>query len=290
MRALDVRPVAALLIDGRSRRQVSALDRGLHFGDGLFETIACLHGRPRFLALHLERLALGCDRLGIAVPDATPLRREIERLAGEAHRAIIKLVLTRGPALARGYAPTGDEAPTRIAIRYPWPEADPSANRDGARVRIATTRLGENPALAGLKHCNRLEQVLARSEAGSGQVDEALMLSSSGRVISGTMSNVFVVEGSRRSPRLRTPSVALCGVAGVMRRVVMREAVRSGLPVAESVLSLEDLAAAREVFLTNARIGILPVGSLAERSLAVGPVTRRVQELLEPMLMQPADG
>jgi 4-amino-4-deoxychorismate lyase len=290
MRAIDTRPVGALLIDGVSLSAVSALDRGLHFGDGLFETIACLHGRPRFLTLHLERLALGCDRLGIAPPDATALRREIEQLAGQAQRSIVKIILTRGPALARGYAPTGREKPTRIAIRYPWPEEDPSVNRDGARVRIAATRLGENPALAGLKHCNRLEQILARSEAGSDSADEALMLSRSGRVISGTMSNVFVVEGSGHSARLCTPSVALCGVAGVMRRVVLREAARSGIPVAESVLSLVDLAAAREVFLTNARIGILPVRSLAERSLGVGPVTRRLQERLEPVLSEPADG
>ena len=287
--APEARPISALLIDGAPGAGVSALDRGLHFGDGLFETIACVNGRPRCLALHLERLTLGCSRLGIAPPTGA-LREEVERLAAAAQRSIVKVILTRGAAQARGYAVTGREQPTRIVIRYPWPEEPPLSGAEGARVRIARTRLGENPALAGLKHCNRLEQILARSEPGSENVDEALMLSASGKVISGTMSNVFVVDGPRESPRLRTPAVTLCGVAGVMRRVVLREAGRAGIAAAESDLTPEELGAAHEVFLTNARLGVLPVGAIEGRSLPVGPLTRRMQVLLAPLMEAPAHG
>ena len=279
----------SVLINGAAAGGVSAFDRGLHFGDGVFETIACLHGRPRFLALHLERLAHGCRRLGFPPPATQPIRAEVERLAGAEERSIVKLIVTRGPATVRGYTVTGREQATRVAIRYPWPVEDPVLQQQGVTVRMAAMRLGENPALAGLKHCNRLEQILARSEPGAAAAAESLMLSRSGNLVSGTMTNVFLVDGPPQSPRLRTPAIDLCGVAGIMRRVVLREAARAGIPATECPLSPADLAAAAEIFLTNARVGIWPIGRLEERTLTPGPVTRRIQAVLQPLLEEPAD-
>ena len=280
----------AVWINGEAAGSLSPLDRGLHFGDGLFETIACLRGRPRFLELHLERLSLGCARLSLPAPGRERLGAAIERAAAEADRSIVKLLVTRGPALQRGYA-WGGEQGTWLVIRYPWPHEDPALALTGARVRTAATRLGENPALAGLKHCNRLEQILARNEDRSHEADEALMLSHSGHLVSGTMTNVFLVAGPPEAPRLRTPQIALCGVAGIMRRVVLREAAREGIPACECALAPHDLDEAGEVFLTNARIGIWPVRSIDDRALAVGPVTRRLQERLGPLLgITGADG
>lgn len=278
------------LIDGAAGGSISALDRGFHFGDGVFETIACLHGRPRFLPLHLERLANGCRVLGFAPPAEQDLREEIERLAAEDERAIVKLIVTRGPATVRGYAVSGREQATRVAIRYPWPVEDPVLQQQGVSVRVAAMRLGENPALAGLKHCNRLEQILARAEPEAASAAESLMLSRSGKLISGTMTNVFLIDGSSQAPRLRTPAIDMCGVAGVMRRVVLRQAARSGVAAMVCDLEPADLAAATEVFLTNARVGIWPVGRLQARTLVPGPVTRRLQSLLQPLLEEPADG
>ena len=270
-----------VLLNG-SPGQLSPYDRGVHFGDGLFETIACRRGRPRFLSLHLERLQLGCQRLGI---DAGPddIAAEIRSLASEVDSSIVKLVLTRGTAVARGYAVTGREKATRITFRYPWPRETRDGSQDGVHVRTATLRLGENPALAGLKHCNRLEQVLARREWTDPGIAEALLFSSSGKLVSGTMTNVFIVDGSD----LRTPRVDLCGVAGVMRRVVLREAARMGIQTAEDVLDANDLHRADEIFLTNARIGIWPVRVLDNRPLAPGATTRRLQAALEPLLENP---
>jgi 4-amino-4-deoxychorismate lyase len=259
---------------------VSALERGLHFGDGLFETIACEGGRPRFLELHLRRLAAGCARLGLEAPEAASLRVEVQQLAAPCGRAIIKVLLTRGAAAARGYAVTGLEKPTRISLRYAWPPEDPGVAREGVRVRIAALRLGENPALAGLKHCNRLEQVLARREWTETGIAEALMFSSSGALISGTMSNVFMV----RDAKLYTPRLDRCGVAGVMRQVVLAAAGDLGLAAEERVLDSQELASAQEVFLTNALMGIRPVRELDGRPLPPGPLTRRLQERLAPLL------
>lgn len=273
-----------VLLNGSPERQVSPYDRGVHFGDGLFETIACRRGRPRFLSLHLERLRLGCQRLGMDVgPD--DIAAEIRSLAGEVDSSIVKLVLTRGTAVARGYGVTGREKGTRITFRYAWPQETRTGSQDGVHVRTATLRLGENPALAGLKHCNRLEQVLARREWTDPGIAEALLFSSSGKLVSGIMSNVFIVDGSG----LRTPRVDLCGVAGVMRRVVLREATRVGIPATEDVLDASDLHRADEIFLTNARIGIWPVSVLDSRALGLNPTTRRLQEALEPSLENPYD-
>ena len=263
-------------VEGQPASAVSVLDRGLHYGDGVFETIACVRGAPRFLEQHLERLASGCLRLGLEAPSATSLAEEVRQLAARGERGIVKLLLTRGEAVARGYALTGRERPTRITLRYAWPEEDPALSREGVRVRIARTRLGENPALAGIKHCNRLEQVLARGEWTDAGIAEALMYSSSGALISGTMSNVFLV----RDAALLTPRLDRCGVAGVMRRLVLSAAAGEGIAAEERTLAAADLAAAGEVFLTSALIQVRPVRELEGRTLSIGPVTRRLQELL----------
>jgi 4-amino-4-deoxychorismate lyase len=255
-------------------------DRGLHYGDGLFETIACREGVPRFLGEHLSRLALGCERLAIGLASRRQVIDEIERLAAGRDRAIIKVLVTRGPATARGYAPRGDERASRIVLRYGWPEEAPRRASEGVAVRIADLTLAENPRLAGLKHLNRLEQVLARAELAGTALDEALLLSSSGYLVSGTMSNVFIVSAGR----IATPRLDRCGVEGVMRRVVMRAAGEAGLTVQEARITRRDVETADEIFLTNARIGIWPVRALGSRTLGAGAVTRRLQRLIEPLL------
>jgi 4-amino-4-deoxychorismate lyase len=275
-----------VLVNGQPATEVSVMDRSLHYGEGVFETIACLNGRPRFLPLHLERLEFGCERLGIQPPPGDEVAAEVRGLVSGVERAIVKLLVTGGDAVARGYARSGSERATRITIRYPWPHDDPAQLHDGVMVRTVTVRLGENPRLAGLKHCNRLEQVLARTElARDPQLEEGMLFSSSGNLVSGTMTNVFLV----RESCLLTPRIDLCGVAGVMRRVVLREARQAGIPTRECELRAENLQAADEVFLTNARIGIWPVRSLDDRLLTPGPVTRHLQSVLQPLLNEPAD-
>jgi 4-amino-4-deoxychorismate lyase len=275
----------ALRVNGASGGVVSPLERGLHYGDGLFETIACLNGRPRFLSLHLARLALGCERLGLAFHETEQLRAEIAGLAAQTGRVIVKVLVTRGPAVARGYGTSGAERPTRIVLRYRWAEEDPRLGEQGVAVRTAALRLAESPALAGLKHLNRLEQVLARREWTDPAIAEALMFSVSGRLISGTMSNVFLVQDRR----LRTPRLDRCGVAGIMRQVVMREATRAGIAVEEAALDVAQLARARELFLTNALIGVRPVRALDGRPCEPGPITRELQQRLAPLLTGAAD-
>jgi 4-amino-4-deoxychorismate lyase len=270
--------IAAALIDGVPSQQLPLSDRALHYGDGLFETIACVHGAPRFLERHLHRLALGCRRLAITCPEAARLTQEVRALARTAERSVVKLIVTRGSARARGYRPGGEEPARRVLLRYPWPADDPAAARAGVRVRTAAMRLGENAALAGIKHLNRLEQVLAA--AALGDAAEALLYSSSGALISGIMSNVFLVHGAR----LLTPQLDVCGVSGIMRELVLEAAAAAGIAVDIRRLEAPDLAGVREMFLTNALTGIRPVGRLDEQVFEIGALTRQLQARLEPQL------
>jgi 4-amino-4-deoxychorismate lyase len=261
-----------VLVDGAPAASVSVLDRALHYGDGLFETIACRAGRARLLSMHLERLVSGCRRLGISGVEADAVRTEVESLASGTGDSIVKLIVTRGDMQVRGYAAAGNETARRIALRYPWPAED----RQPVRVRTAQMRLGENPALAGLKHLNRLEQVLARAELRGTSESDLLLFSSSGRLVSGTMSNVFIVHDGH----LITPHLDTCGVAGVMRRFVMQRARSAGIVVEERSIEVAEVAAATELFFTNARLGVQPIAVLDGRPLTVGRATQHVQSLI----------
>jgi len=262
-------------VNGEDAGRIDALDRGLQYGDGLFETLAIRRGTARFIDWHLERLAEGSRRLGIPMPDAALLRDEIAA-APSAERGIVKLILTRGTG-ERGYRPPRQPRPTRIVLGLPWPAWDASAWTDGVRVAWCRTRLGSNPGLAGIKHLNRLEQVLARSEWDDGAVAEGLMMDMEGSVISGTQTNLFASIAGRWV----TPALDRCGVAGVMRRAFMAWSAEQGDAVVERPLTAADLAAAASLVLTNALIGAWPVRELAGNNYAVDPRATRFNVWLE---------
>lgn len=253
------------LIDGVPVGTIPAADRGLQYGDGLFETIAVVEGRPRLWERHVERLRAGCERLAIPMPPEGQLAEEASRLtrrADRADRAVLKLILTRGEG-GRGYRPPDSPRPRRILRLTPWPDYPEAWRSDGVRVRYCETRLGHQPLLAGLKHLNRLEQVLARAEWSDPDVAEGLMLDLDGRVVEGTQTNLFaLLEG-----RLVTPPLNRCGVAGVVREVAIESAAAVGFEVVESVLLPEQLAAADGLFLTSSLAGIWPIRELAGVSM-----------------------
>jgi 4-amino-4-deoxychorismate lyase len=263
------------LVNGR-RAGVDPADRGLAYGDGLFETMAAVDGRLRWLDYHLERLADGCRRLAIPAPDSAVVRAEIAAHCPQSGRAIVKLIVTRGPG-ERGYPPPEQSQPTRILGISSWRQPPQTHYTEGIRVRVCAMRLGESPALAGLKHLCRLEQVMAQIELRDQDVEQGLLLDTSGHVVGGTSMNVFAVRGSA----LLTPAVTRNGIAGVMRRVVLERAPELGLEPIETILELEDIERADELFMTNALVGIWPVAKLDARAYALGPVTRRLMRHLD---------
>lgn len=265
-------------VDGVAAAPIPANDRGLHYGDGLFETIACAQGRLCFEALHWERLERGCARLGLHGLDWEALRAEALRAAA-VERGLVKVIVTRGGG-GRGYAPRDVGPPRRIVLQYGWPDESSDTAAAAATLTWSEVALAPQPLLAGLKHLNRLEQVLARARLEGSGADEALMCSEDGEVICGTMSNVFIV----RRGGLLTPPVDRAGVAGVIRAVLLRDAAELGLSAAEASLRRADVEAAEEVFLTNSRWGIRPVRVLGARQFESGPLTRRLQAHLRSIV------
>jgi len=264
-------------VNGAEQDQIAVSDRGLRYGDGLFETMAVRAGRIPLLDRHLARLSLGLRRLGIEGVDVARLGGDVRRRCAAADRGVARLTVTRGSS-ARGYQPPVVAEPNWILALSEWPQGLAASARDGVVIRLCRQRLASQPALAGIKHLNRLEQVLARAEWRDPGIAEGLMLDDAGRPVCGTMSNLFVV----RDGRLLTPSVDRCGVAGVMRGLVLELAGEAGLDCSQADLSLEDALTADEMFLTNAIIGIWPVRQCAQ---AVFP-SRSLAEVLQGRLVQ----
>jgi len=259
------------LVNGRLTDQVSVLDRGLRYGDGCFETMALHEGRIRLWHRHYERLMKGCERLRIQPDfDREVLERELDKLIGNTEQAIVRLTVTRGCS-GKGYAYTDKQEPTRILSLLPGPEHPSKYQEEGVAVRLCKTTLGRNPALAGIKHLNRLEQVLARSEWND-EFAEGLLFDDQGFVIEGTITNVFIVEDET----VYTPLLESCGVAGVMRAELIERMNQHGINAHEVEIDRDRLLAANECFLTNAVIGIWPVNSIENKPFQVGKVTRRL--------------
>ncbi|HET8553362.1 MAG TPA: aminodeoxychorismate lyase [Rhodanobacteraceae bacterium] len=255
-------------INGKSETAIASDDRGLCYGDGLFETVWLYEGRAPLWPRHMARLADGCRRLQMPAPDPDRLWRDVQAVVANLDRAVVRITWTRGRG-PRGYAPPRDQQPTCVvsAAELPLPSAD--WYHQGIRMHVCRTRLAMQPALAGLKHLNRLEQVLARNEWQDETVGEGLMLDLEDRVIGATAANIFAV----RDGRLFTPALTRCGVAGTARAEILAEC--AGATVTD--MSLSDLEQADELFLTSAVRGIVPVRELAGHVWPVGPCTRQLQ-------------
>ncbi|HEX7112164.1 MAG TPA: aminodeoxychorismate lyase [Mizugakiibacter sp.] len=255
-------------VDGVDGESVSALDRGLLYGDGLFETVLVVRGHAPLWPRHMARLAEGCARLGLPMPTADALWREVLEVTGGLERAVARISVTRGVG-ARGYAPPRPPQPTRIVNGSAAPAIPVDWYTRGIRVRFCELRLAAQPRLAGLKHLNRLEQVLARAEWGNADVAEGLLLDADGRVVCATAANLFVARGGR----LATPALVRCGVAGVARAEVLER--HADAEVRD--IAVEELMQADEIFLTSSVRGILPVRALPGRELAPGAFARGLQ-------------
>ena len=263
-----------VLVNGEPATALCVADRGLQYGDGVFRTLRVRAGRALNWERHFRRLAHDCAALGLPAPDEPALRAEMARVApGD---ATMKITITRG-ASGRGYALPAQTLPTRIVAASAPPDYPEDLARDGIRVRQCALRLAEQPRLAGVKTLNRLENVLARAEWSDPGVREGLLCDAHGRLVEATMSNVFLV----RHRALATPDLSRCGVAGAQRERVIDFVRAAGIACDVRDIAPDEVLEADEVFLTNSLIGIWPVASLGERLWTAGPLTRRLQALIE---------
>jgi 4-amino-4-deoxychorismate lyase len=265
-------------IDGIEGNSVPVDDRGLQYGDGVFETILVRNGVPRFLDLHRERLRRGLTQLNIRFLASQALAEEIARASALAPPlAILKIIITAGSA-RRGYKRPENGVARRIMSLWPTSPMPAEILANGVILNVTHLRLPEPSPFAGLKHLNRLENVMAADYAG-GPIVDALMLDTSERLVSCTNSNVFLVKGGE----VLTPRVARVGVNGIMRQVVMREAPRLGIEVSEKDLTLDDLSSADGIFITNVRIGVVPVQRVREHVFGMTEIATRLRNAIEPL-------
>lgn len=265
-----------ILVNGAVSDTLPATDRGLAYGDGVFRTLLLHGGRPRAWKYQFQKLERDCAALAIPCPGEDLLQEELRQAAGPQPECVGKVIVTRG-AGQRGYASAGAIQPTRIVMTSAVPADRPEAARSGIKARICALRLGFQPALAGIKHLNRLENVLARREWDDPDIAEGILLDCEGNVIGGTMTNLFIVENGA----LATPELSRCGVAGVTRERILRYALESGTGCREETISPERLLGADEAFVVNSIIGVWQIRELSSRTWRSGPLTQCIRRWLD---------
>lgn len=268
-------------INGQPDTRIDATDRGLCYGDGLFETVWVCAGRAPLWPRHMARLRHGCERLALPWPDPDWLWSQLQQAASGLQRAVVRITWTRGSG-PRGYAAPTEAKPTCVVSAAALPKASADWYHQGIRLHLCQTRLARQPALAGLKHLNRLEQVLARNEWRDESINEGLMLDMQEHVTSATAANLFAV----RDGQLHTPALDACGVAGTARAELLARHPDTQV----CTISLPELLSCNEVFLTSAVRGIVPVRELAGQTWPVGPVTRALQSQWQAAGLPPQAG
>lgn len=265
-----------MLVNGEPGNLISIRDRGLLYGDGVFRTMRVSQGRALNWPLHFKKLQHDCAALDIPCPDFALLTSELDELLSGHSDCVLKLIVTRGEG-TRGYAPADGAATTRLWDASPLPEYLADSATSGIKVRVCQLRLGKQPRLAGIKHLNRLENVLAAAEFRGGEVGEGLLLDADDHVIEGTRSNLFLVSQGV----LITPKLSACGVAGVQRDRVMEWAALYKMPVQVRDVGLDEVVKADELFVVNSIIVLWPIRELEQRRWTAFPVSHRIRQYLE---------
>jgi len=272
------------LINGELQTSVNLFDRGFMYGDGLFETVRVVKGKAPLWDYHCQRLEKGCKQLKIKTDADLPRRlwSGLQRVISEAGRTteacVVKIMITRG-AGGRGYQAAQQCSPTEIIICYPAPDYPTTHASQGIRVLTCQHRLSENSVLAGIKHLNRLDQVLASTELDD-SVAEGLMLDQHGRVIEGTKSNILLFNNNE----IISPITTLCGVDGVARSFIFDNLSSLGVKGRFEHIEPSQLFEFDGIAIVNSVLGVWPVRNLDGVDLPISPLVFEIQQLFNDML------
>ena len=279
-----------MLVNGKPGNFISIRDRGLLYGDGGFRTLVASRGKAQQWPLHYLKLQHDCAALGIACPDEARLSAELNGLLAQHPDGVVKLIVTRGQG-TRGYAPQTGAGATHLWDVSPLPDYPADWATHGIKARLCQLRLCHQQRLAGIKHLNRLENVLAAAELSDGQLSdsrspdsrpsgsgiaEGLLLDIAGNVIEGTRSNLFLVSNGK----LITPDLSRCGVAGVQRDRVMAWAAQHKMPLQVRHIGMDELLRADELFVVNSIIGLWSISELEQRRLSGFSIARQIRKKL----------
>jgi aminodeoxychorismate lyase len=260
---------------------ISVFDRSFLYGDGLFETMRVVRGRPFRWSEHMERLERGATFAGIHIPfTEVSLRKFAEELIAnnQMPEALLRLTLSRGVGV-RGYSPKGAERPTLVMTLHEFLPVDPE-KPPAWRLITSSFRLPADEALAQFKTCNKLPQILARAEADAAGADEALLLNTDGQVVEASSSNLFWVEADT----VCTPPLASGILAGVTRTVVFEICEQHRIVSKETSIVPEQLRLAQGIFLSLSSVGVAEVLWLDGKPLARSPIVDRIRTAYADLL------
>lgn len=266
------------IINGGVDLGISPFDRGLSYGDGVFRTFKVVGGLPIDWPLHYQRLVNDCGAIGIVCPSAEVLMSDIQNLFLPNDNAVAKIIITRGEG-ERGYAAPAVTMPTRIVIKAEMPALIDTYYKQGIQLFVCKTTLSYQASLAGVKHLNRLENVLARAEWNDPTYLDGLMFDSEGNVIECTSANIF----ARYGKELHTPLIDRCGIAGVTRQRIINLAHQSMLKPIVKNIQLPELLEADEVIICNSIYGALQVRAIADKKWEMGGLATKIREILVPL-------
>lgn len=268
----------SILINGSFNGAISALDRGFTYGDGVFRTVKVVHGLPEHWPAHYQKLVKDCSAIGIVCPSADVFINDFEQLFSiEELVAVAKIIITRGEG-ARGYNPPAITNPTRVMIKSNLPNYPQHYFDEGVMLHLCETRIGHQPKLAGVKHLNRLENVLARMEWHDPEITDGLMLDIVNNVIECTAANIF----ARYGDLLITPQLDQCGVAGVTRSQIMARAHSLDLKTAVETIDLKQLLSADEMIICNSLFGVWQVRQLEQKKWVKQGLAINLRKTLHP--------
>ncbi|BAJ02545.1 4-amino-4-deoxychorismate lyase [Shewanella violacea DSS12] len=263
-------------VNGELNRHIDPLDRGLTYGDGLFATMRIVEGKIAFLSAHFARLTQGSTRLGFPWSPSEALVTQVKHLAKTQVTGCLKLLLTRGTG-GRGYgAPQMCEITEVISIT-PIPTHYASWQRSGISLISSPIKLSQQPRLAGIKHLNRLEQVLIKSETLPTDYQDWLVLDGLNNIAESSMANLFFVEGKQ----IVTPSISHSGVAGVMREQVIYALLEAGYDVEARPIPYLQLCRYQHVFMTNSLVGILDINNVDDFHFTHANFTHEIRQILQ---------
>ncbi|HDL8704943.1 TPA: aminodeoxychorismate lyase [Yersinia enterocolitica] len=244
-------------INGVEQNLISASDRSVQFGDGCFSTARVSFGRVVWLDKHILRLQLAAERLLMPAVNWNALTKEMVEAASHTEDGVLKVIISRGSG-GRGYSGTTCQHPTRIISLSDYPVHYHSWRERGISLALSPISLARSPLLAGVKHLNRLEQVLIRAHLEQTAADEALVLDTDGMLVECCAANLFW----RKGDKIFTPDLSQSGVDGIMRQRIIACLAALGKPVAIVTQPLNVLADADEIIVCNALMPLLPVNRI----------------------------
>lgn len=253
-----------MIVNGQSQTFLKLSDRSIHYGDGCFTTISVTNGQAELWDKHLHRLKNACERLYIPFTAWQRLQIDVESLIVDKPNAVLKIIISRGEG-GRGYGTQNVSSPNCIISLHDKPNHYDTWRQEGISVTVSPITLGKQSLLAGIKHLNRLEQVLIKQSLQQTDYVDALVCDTDNMLVETSIGNLFWRQG----PVWYTPELIYAGVEGVMRNHVIdkiREFSQLKEPIQEVRATIHSLTKADEAFVCNSLLKVVPITSVTNNS------------------------